>query len=329
MVTLGKDHIYPKQLSNFTLPIFLRILISIFEFPFLIFRNKAFTYPRRLDSESQNHVTSEHVGNALTCDFTRLPRSLVLDEITRYRSIDLYSAYDFCLNVHKIDLNSDQKMLNFCLRFAMGNCRSKHVRVVKLVRETMDGVQYLMDKNQHCQHKIRIVFLVRDPRPQLLSMARANKRILNSQRAADMSRKLCPRVLKDLRIARNFEKKHPGTLMFVRYEDLAEQPLAVTKRIYSFINESLHPNVTEWIDKNTAATNIKEEPQYETKRRNSSATASFWRSWIGRRPARTIDVECSEVYRHLGYKEIHTLEHLRNSSFALKHPWNWKIMRPK
>lgn len=62
----------------------------------------------------------------------------------------------------------------------------------------------------------------------------------------------------------------------VRYEDLAREPMRLSRAIYDFIGLEMPPVVSQWIQNNTESNNDRSNRQFST-HKNSSQAATSWR----------------------------------------------------
>ncbi|XP_006817791.1 carbohydrate sulfotransferase 1-like [Saccoglossus kowalevskii] len=197
------------------------------------------------------------------------------------------------------------------------------------VENIRDMWQYVRNASQN----IKILHLVRDPRGMVHS--RLKLKYLTNKRIYGMGGVMMdPQLIHTTRdtcqwMARNAQEGFNGPFWvrnnykLVRYEDLAEKPFKTAKEIFNFMNIPIHPNVYEWIGKNTG-----EEPQtkdkhkypYQTKR-NSKATSQAWRSKLTAYAINAIENACGQrIMSMFGYKILKDSKNLGNKSFTFVSP---------
>ncbi|XP_071808995.1 carbohydrate sulfotransferase 3-like [Asterias amurensis] len=222
-------------------------------------------------------------------------------------------------------------------------CQSSRYIAIKTIRiPDMSLVLPIAERNAL---NLRVVHLVRDPRPMIASrfLALTHQR-LSSASFANTSRILPNRSREFLSIYckynwQNFEigSRNPTlkqNYMFVRYEDAAVDPLTTVKRLYRFINKTEVPSasVLKWIELNTNCGN--EKGLYSTSR-NSTAVYQRWRRTLPFRLAKEIEGvgQCRDMMIRMGYFQVKDEVYLRNMSLPLigdaavinhpKHSWLW------
>ena len=99
---------------------------------------------------------------------------------------------------------------------------------IKLVRATMEEIQYFLLKNKEITHNIKILHLLRDPRGRLSSFWKINGRRNVSDRLSDITGKVCQRTMKDVMIRkqeakglkadRNFHIRYPHFYQINQYQ---------------------------------------------------------------------------------------------------------------
>ncbi|XP_064613055.1 carbohydrate sulfotransferase 1-like [Liolophura sinensis] len=202
-----------------------------------------------------------------------------------------------------------------CLKEATYACQESKVRVIKTIRFRMSDVSDLMDSLP----SLKVVHLVRDPRGIISS--RMNH-FGNYKKTGDILEdvtKLCQSMLKDFHSVKLYRRRFPDRIMTILYEDLAERPEVITAQIYKFVNSPLPESVREWIHANTQAETDEELQSFMgTQRKNSSLTASFWRTRISLQLAKYVDQKCHEIYKKVGYLPVQNLTHLKDNLVSLR-----------
>ena len=135
----------------------------------------------------------------------------------------------------------------------------------------------------------------------------------------------------DLLDARQLFQLYPNILRFIRYEELADRPVHVFRKIYEF----LRLNWTDGIESETKAqtgsfnktvlrnSSGAKPPRkkvranhYSLTRTDSSAAANHWRASIPFRISQTVEQQCAEMMTILGFHKFKTLKTLRDQSLS-------------
>ena len=141
----------------------------------------------------------------------------------------------------------------FFVHFWRSLCDERRFRVVKLVRASMSSMKPLLDWIPD----LRVVHLVRDPRPVALSrrdfhasargqFAEETKNL--SQRVIREASLYCRRVVDDVRWRLRLEQQYPGRLYSLSYEQLVEDPVGRATEVYKFIDQALPRSVLTAFD---------------------------------------------------------------------------------
>ena len=173
-------------------------------------------------------------------------------------------------------------------------CIKNRIRAVKLVRATMEEIAYFIHKNKECVNQIKVVHLLRDPRGRLNSLHKCCKfHYANPKPIFQM----CLRQMNDVLIARELEKKFPGTFIEVQYEHLASDTKEVSESIYNFLFNSNLPNeISLWIKANRTKTR---ESLWNVNRNDSKATSLAWKNEISPKADSLIKQQCKRFLEHL------------------------------
>ena len=178
-------------------------------------------------------------------------------------------------------------------------CARHKRRVTKLVRATMDEIQYFLLENRYIAKYTKVVQLLRDPRGRLNSFIKMNKRI--NKLPKGLVTTACERQMKDVRIRKELEEQFPGIFLEIRYEDVASDQVTMATRIYHFLySQDVPDEVKQWIRGNTNSNNSKsDQAKFGTFRRNSTATSLAWEKQLSSENRKLIESECKELIIYL------------------------------
>ena len=195
-----------------------------------------------------------------------------------------------------------------CLLHFWHSCRVSPLRIFKVIRLPIRALFSLVRKFPD----LRVVYLVRDPRA-----------ILMSQRAqfghAPKAEDFCRMVVDDARHMKLLRETFPGRAVTVRYEDISNDPLEWTRRLYRALQIGMTPKVESGVRRMTSASR-KQEGAYSSFRADSKSAASNWRTEVSYDAVRQNDAVCGEAYEWLGYKAVPSETVLRNRNVSLTGP---------
>ena len=111
-----------------------------------------------------------------------------------------------------------------------------------------------------------------------------------------------------------------GRYKMVRYEDMAVNPIRITRDIYNFVGIDLPESIVKWVKENT---NMENDNSGSSKtgtgvfstHKNSTATASSWRKDIGMEEVREVQRICGDMMSVLGYPLVEKDVDLQNLDF--------------
>ncbi|XP_071949665.1 carbohydrate sulfotransferase 1-like [Antedon mediterranea] len=199
---------------------------------------------------------------------------------------------------------------------------------MKFIRSDIEVLQSLVE-DEH--QNVKIIHLVRDPRgtansrrsyygkkhqkvkgflPSLNEMGLLEE---NPSRRMNTIPKLCKWMRKTLSYAIKQPKWLQGRYKILRYEDFSVNPLETTNKIYEFLGVPLPENVKQWLINNTNAENVKKPSTFSTLR-NSTYTATSWRSSLSLKDVLLVQHLCGDVMAELGYIKMYNDSDLQNFS---------------
>jgi hypothetical protein len=193
---------------------------------------------------------------------------------------------------------------NRCVAFLAKVCASYPIVVVKTIRYPLYAITDLIKKLPD----VAVVYYVRDPRGIMSS-----RKVLHNFGDTHMTlftSNLCDAMSKNHEYYARVQKMFPRNLMFLRYEDLAFDPLATTAKLYEFLGRTIPDEVMQWIKQNTqneGPIDIHNEWQqarlFETKR-NSALAATSWKTKLNNRTKQMIFEKCQHFLELNGYHNV-------------------------
>ncbi|XP_019627230.1 PREDICTED: carbohydrate sulfotransferase 1-like [Branchiostoma belcheri] len=166
---------------------------------------------------------------------------------------------------------------------------------------------YLNDSTIH----LKIIHLVRDPRATFASRIH-----LHTPRRANGSEieELCNWITRNT-LNKNVSSQWQGRYTLVRYEDFADHPELITKKLYRFLGMPIHGDVLQWVKENTHKN--KRHGPYSTGNHDAYANARKWRSLLSFHEVSRIQEICSQAMEVVGYKIADSSETLSNLQTSL------------
>lgn len=193
----------------------------------------------------------------------------------------IFDDYRTCMT--RLRLTVDQK----CASMLMATCRSRELRVIKLVRATMESMVPLL----RTLPNFRVIHLMRDPRAVVLSrqLFDSSARGLYSER--DNKSMLikeailyCRTVVRDVRVRRQLEMQFPGKIYSLIYDDLVKDLKGFSERVYSFIDAKIP---LSWVRQITSVAMMQ----------NATRRASRWQHVLSTETNKDIVAVCKEFFR--------------------------------
>ncbi|XP_012944711.1 carbohydrate sulfotransferase 4 [Aplysia californica] len=177
--------------------------------------------------------------------------------------------------------------ISSCLPLLANRCQSKAVTTTKTVRLKMEE----SEKSMRCDPGVKVIHLVRDPRPVFLSREAMHYYFDAST--------FCQRVARDARESLRLQKIYPDRMRTLRYEDLATAPVRTTKAIYEFAG-------IPWMPK------LESRLRSETDSQKPYKIASRWRRKITHKQMKSVQDVCGEMMTIFGYNHFYSNDHLRD-----------------
>ena len=114
--------------------------------------------------------------------------------------------------------------------------------------------------------------------------------------------------------------KHHANYKFVRFEDIASQPMDYAQDLYHFYGIPLHDEVVKFIESSTQDSSQSDTQNlrgaYSTKR-NSQTVLTKWRQKIPWEACKWIEFHCRRTMELTGYTLAGSETRLRNDSVVL------------
>ncbi|CAG5122228.1 unnamed protein product, partial [Candidula unifasciata] len=154
-----------------------------------------------------------------------------------------------------------------CFQEVNSKCRSAKIIAAKTIRLSMRQAAALMVSDS----TVKVVHLIRDPRAVIASRLRFNERFRLTP-VSEQANKLCSQVVNNINISKDLSGMFPKRILTVRYEDIAESPVAAARQLFNFLGIQITASNEEYIWNITYA-GCEDGCSICTVRSNASATA--------------------------------------------------------
>jgi hypothetical protein len=198
-----------------------------------------------------------------------------------------------CLNARNNSVESCKASSNLQKR-----CENSKIVALKMIRLTMEAAERLLAE----VHDIKIIHYLRDPRGILSSRRNLRPRAPVEQLFEETDR-LCAEMYNDIVLREQLEKRFPGRVYRLSYEDLADHPREVTESLHHLLGVKTGEGVRLWLERTLKSNRTSLDP-FTPIRANSSKTAHAWEKELPLHIIDYIDLACRHVYRKAGYKSF-------------------------
>ncbi|CAG5118827.1 unnamed protein product, partial [Candidula unifasciata] len=178
--------------------------------------------------------------------------------------------------------------------------------MIKTIRLGMQHIEAILPSDP----TLKIIHLVRDPRA-----------IINSRLGLRLKgeiieyNNLCNPIMEDLEKSKEISKLFPGSILTVRYEDLAKAPIVAARQIYSFLELKMSSLIEQYIWNITHA-DLSEFNSFGTLRQDSTKTANAWRHKLDYQTILDIEKTCTGLLEVLGYRLFQSEDAVRNLNLS-------------
>ncbi|XP_045192762.2 carbohydrate sulfotransferase 1-like [Mercenaria mercenaria] len=205
-----------------------------------------------------------------------------------------------------LNCRDKNQTVSSCLTIMEDICRRSKHRATKIVRLTVDNLEYVLEHRPN----LKAIHLIRDPRAIINSRITTKWYNLNvsEQTIKSDAHELCSRVKYDLIQGEKLKQKYPQRFSFIMYEDLQTDLKTKTEMLYSYFGIGKS-------DVKSKAENNTEILQEEHKvNRTHGDYTNWWRFQLSFRTLNVVDSVCGNVLSFLGYKIFLNESELRNVS---------------
>ncbi|XP_076456615.1 carbohydrate sulfotransferase 1-like isoform X2 [Babylonia areolata] len=222
-----------------------------------------------------------------------------------------------------------------CLITAQKVCGRSRSRAIKVIRIPLRDIVPLLDDHQD----LALVLLVRDPRASLWSRVKVFN-TTNRQGYRALSRRVCRQMDDDVDAVTELQPRYPNRVKILRYETLAERPIALSQLLYHYLGLTWAP----WIERriraqtsfeeralglNSLGVNVRQKMRldspYSIVKEDSANASQAWRAAVPWSFVEQAQQECSHVLRRLGYARFRLEQDLRDTELPFFHHRHVKV----
>jgi len=178
-------------------------------------------------------------------------------------------------------------------------CPLYPIRLIKTVRMRVQATEALLRNSSN----VKVIVLVRDPRAVFSSRWTGRVSAWCKQEHCADPKVSCQDLLNDIKASHELERKFPGKVRLIRYEDLSLTPKTTARQLLEFLNLPWHDAIGHYVDTHTNKDVKKKQDPYGTAR-NSTAAVFAWKELLGFKNVSKIQDECKEPMGELGYSLV-------------------------
>ncbi|WAR15518.1 CHST3-like protein [Mya arenaria] len=255
-------------------------------------RTENWTYP---DAPTK-YVNDIKLKNTLESTLWEKVRSpLVTPKTVHSERVDvLYRLICDLKNVPDRVLQSGFLGTRACILNLQNACQASPLRVLKTIRFDMEQARNL----SVLIPDLKIIHLVRDPRATLKSQAAVGEcKGFEQQQCAE---RFCAMVEDNIVRADSISKSSRNRIFTLRYENLAKNPIQVSKELYKFGDGSFTKQIEDYIFNITSA-GRKDDCIICTTRGNSTEHIDNWKTTMNKTFVKIIQNRCNYLLKRFGY----------------------------
>lgn len=191
-----------------------------------------------------------------------------------------------CSTSQRVDLCSNETFLTQA-------CNMFPIQLVKSVRLRLNLTQLFLGETRL---NAKVIFLIRDPRA-TISSRRSSVGWCDNSPDCSSPEILCSDLKEDLKVSAALERLYPNSFTMVRYEDLANDPQIVLRKLFSFLGMDYSSDMEEFVTKHTES----EVEKPWSIARKSAARVSRWKEKLKSEEIEEIEKVCKPVIQNLKY----------------------------
>lgn len=243
---------------------------------------------RQIRSGTEAFQSQQFLHRLLECRFQGQDEYL---NYTKMNPVDMSGhnkrIWKACNNLNRVDICSNATFLTEA-------CNMFPIQLVKSVRLRLNLTQLFLGETRL---NAKVVFLVRDPRA-TISSRKSSVGWCDSSPDCSSPEVLCSDLKEDLKVSAALERLYPNSFIMIRYEDLANDPQNVIKKLLTFLGMEFSSELSEFVAQHTESD--VERPWSIA--RKSAARVSRWKEQLKSEEIENIQKICKPVIEKLGYE---------------------------
>lgn len=254
-------------------------------------------------------------------EIIRALKSTLPNELTTKDYLNLNANYSI-LNITRISnlvqgfSKEDKQRLNAFVdchmckakaRFILANCMDtiestcKRARLIalKVIRSRMKDLEMLIQR----MPDIHVFYYTRDPRAIVVSRLHLPFPLMFSTNRSviEESMLLCRRMWEDVKAKKWLERKYPGSITTIRYEDFVRDLNGTALKVYEKVGYEPSSEFHRWLDLTRRGTSGNDGP-YGIRRPNATASIDRWRKRVNVQEEAEMSRHCSQYLMEQGYE---------------------------
>lgn len=245
---------------------------------------------RQIRSGSEAFQSQQMLHRLLDCRYQEHDRYI---NYTKLNPVDMIGhnkrIWNACKSLNRVDICSNATFLTKA-------CDMFPIQLVKTVRLRLNLTQLFLGETRL---NAKVVFLIRDPRATINSR-RSSVSWCDSSPDCSSPDVLCSDLKEDLKVSAALERLYPKSFTMLRYEDLANEPHTVLRRLFEFLGMEYSEELTEFVSQHTES----EVEKPWSIARKSAARVSRWKDKLSVNEVEDIQQTCKSVIDNLGYEIV-------------------------
>ena len=185
-----------------------------------------------------------------------------------------------------------------CMDTIESTCKRARLIALKVIRSRMKDLEMLIQRIPD----IHVLYYTRDPRAMVVSRLSLPFPLVFSSDERSVtaeSKILCHRMWEDIKAKKLLERKYPGSITTIRYEDFVQDFSGTIEFVFSQMKHNQSQRLWRWILRKRTAD--ADDKPFSTFRGNSCENISKWKTKVSVSQEMEMNRHCHKVLLELGY----------------------------
>src|SRR6218665_4038493 len=185
-----------------------------------------------------------------------------------------------------------------CMDTIESTCKRARLIALKVIRSRMKDLEMLIQRIPD----IHVLYYTRDPRAIVISRLSLPFPLVFSSDERSVtaeSKILCHRMWEDIKAKKLLERKYPGSITTIRYEDFVQDFSGTIEFVFSQMKHNQSQRLWRWILRKRTAD--ADDKPFSTFRGNSCENISKWKTKVSVSQEMEMNRHCHKVLLELGY----------------------------